>query len=98
SRCLSRSLNIVPIIRPRRSGSGSDGRCNHALDSIPFLSNIVEPCTINRKQGGGVMFYTLRAVAGIVIAVILSGRAAASQGLVTQRYLSIAMTKTIADA
>src|SRR3989442_9598961 len=44
------------------------------------------------------MFYTLRAVAGIVIAVILSGRAAASQGLVTQRNLSLAMAKTIAEA
>ena len=44
------------------------------------------------------MFYTFRAVAGIAIAVILSGRAAASQGLVTQRNLSLAMAKTIAEA
>jgi uncharacterized protein GlcG (DUF336 family) len=43
------------------------------------------------------MSYTLRAVAGIAIAMILSGRATA-QGVVLQRNLSLAMAKTIAEA
>jgi uncharacterized protein GlcG (DUF336 family) len=42
------------------------------------------------------MYYTLKAVAGIGIAVVLSGGATA-QGLVTQRNLSLAMAKTIAE-
>jgi uncharacterized protein GlcG (DUF336 family) len=44
------------------------------------------------------MFYTLRSVVGIGIAVILSGRAAMPQGVVMQRNLSLAMAKTIAEA
>src|SRR5712692_6875726 len=49
---------------------------------------------------GGVMSYTLKAVAGIGLAMILSGRATASgdQGVVMQRNLSLAMAKTIAEA
>ena len=43
------------------------------------------------------MFYRLKAMAAIGIAVILSGQAA-GQGLVTQRNLSLAMAKTIAEA
>lgn len=43
------------------------------------------------------MFYTLKALAAIGIAVILSGRATA-QGVVMQRNLSLAMAKTIAEA
>ncbi len=43
------------------------------------------------------MFHTLRAVLFVSIALMLS-RSAASQGLVTQRNLSLAMAKTIAEA
>src|SRR5439155_18870310 len=43
------------------------------------------------------MVYTLKAVVGIGIAMILSGRASA-QGVVMQRNLSLAMAKTIAEA
>src|SRR5437868_3756680 len=44
------------------------------------------------------MYQTLRAVAAITVVVVLSTHAAASQGLVTQRNLSLAMAKTIAEA
>ena len=44
------------------------------------------------------MFYTLRAVVGIGMAVILSGPAATPQGIVMQRNLSLALAKTIAEA
>jgi uncharacterized protein GlcG (DUF336 family) len=43
------------------------------------------------------MSYTLRVLAGIGIALILPGRVAA-QGVVTERNLSLAMAKTIAEA
>src|SRR5438093_7941325 len=43
------------------------------------------------------MVYTLKAVVGMSIAMILSGRASA-QGVVMQRNLSLAMAKTIAEA
>ena len=43
------------------------------------------------------MVYTMKAVLGIGIAMILSGRASA-QGVVMQRNLSLAMAKTIAEA
>ena len=43
------------------------------------------------------MSYTLKLLAGIGIALILPGRASA-QGLVTERNLSLAMARTIADA
>lgn len=46
---------------------------------------------------GGVMLYRLKALAAIGMAVILSGQAT-GQGLVTQRNLSLAMAKTIAEA
>ena len=44
------------------------------------------------------MFYGLRTVVGIGIAMMVSGRAAATQGVVMQRNLSLAMAKTIAEA
>ena len=44
------------------------------------------------------MFYGLRTVVVIGIAMMLSGRAAATQGIVMQRNLSLAMAKTIAEA
>ena len=43
------------------------------------------------------MYYTLKAVAGIGIAAILSGPAA-GQGVVMQRNLSLGMAKAIAEA
>ena len=43
------------------------------------------------------MSYTLKVLAGIGIALIMPGRAAA-QGVVTERNLSLAMAKTIAEA
>jgi uncharacterized protein GlcG (DUF336 family) len=43
------------------------------------------------------MTYTLKALVGIGVAAIVSGRAAA-QGLVTQRNLSLPMAKAIAEA
>ena len=43
------------------------------------------------------MSYTLKVLAGIGIALILPGRVAA-QGVVTERNLSLAMAKTIAEA
>jgi uncharacterized protein GlcG (DUF336 family) len=42
--------------------------------------------------------YPWKAVVGIGVAAILFGRATAQQGLVTQRNLSLAMAKTIAEA
>ena len=44
------------------------------------------------------MFYTLRAVVGIGFALILSSLVSASQGVVMQRNLSLAMAKAIAEA
>jgi uncharacterized protein GlcG (DUF336 family) len=43
------------------------------------------------------MSYTLKVLVGIFIALIMPGRAAA-QGVVTERNLSLAMAKTIAEA
>lgn len=40
----------------------------------------------------------LRALVGIGLAAILSGRVTAQEGLVTQRVLSLAMARTIAEA
>src|SRR5438552_11325285 len=45
---------------------------------------------------GGTMSHALRAFVGVSIAVMVSGHAS-SQGLVTQRNLSLAMAKTIAE-
>ena len=44
------------------------------------------------------MSYALRTLTGIGVAIIISGRISAQQGLVTQRNLSLAMAKTIAEA
>ena len=41
---------------------------------------------------------TLKALVGIGVAAILSGRVTAQEGLVSQRNLSLAMAKTIAEA
>jgi uncharacterized protein GlcG (DUF336 family) len=44
------------------------------------------------------MSYGLKALFGIGMAAIVSGRVTAQQGLVTQRNVSLAMAKTIAEA
>ena len=44
------------------------------------------------------MSHKLKALVGIGVAALLSGRVTAQEGLVTQRNLSLAMAKTIAEA
>jgi uncharacterized protein GlcG (DUF336 family) len=44
------------------------------------------------------MSYAFKALVGIGVAVIVSGRVTAQQGLVTQRILSLTMAKTIVEA
>src|SRR5258705_7495177 len=84
------------MVRPdaSRGPKGCNVETRDMVNSGPGSTNVLIQSGLNH---GGVMSGKLKALAGIGIAMSLSGVVIA-QGVVTQRNLSLAMAKTIAEA
>src|SRR5437868_9983326 len=73
-------------------------RCRYRFAGLHLRGERTGHSALHREITEAVMSHKLKALVGIGVAALLSGRVTAQEGLVTQRNLSLAMAKTIAEA